>query len=123
MASPARMRPDRLGVDRLAGERAVEIDDVKIFEPLRGERLRLSGGVGVEYGRPRHVAMDEPDALAVLEIDGRKENHGRQFEEIGDQRQAERLALLGMKLRAGDVVARDDSRHRAAVVGGRDDFA
>ena len=76
------MRPDGLGVDRLAGERAVEIDDVKIFEPLRGERLRLSGGVGVEHGRPRHVAMDEPNALAVLEIDGGKENHGRQLRKL-----------------------------------------
>ena len=49
--------PDRLGVDRLAGERPVEIDDMEIVEPLRRERLRLGGRVGVEHGCARHVAM------------------------------------------------------------------
>ena len=31
---------------------------MEIFEPLGGEGLRLRGGVGVEYGRPRPVALD-----------------------------------------------------------------
>ena len=69
--------PDGLGVDRPAGERPVEIDDMEIVEPLRRKRLRLRGRVGVEHGRARHVAMDEAHALAVLEIDGGKQDHGR----------------------------------------------
>ena len=79
---PGENAPYGLGVDRLAGERAVEIDDMEIFEPLGGERPRLSGGVGAEYGRPRPVALDQANALAVLEIDGGKKNHGRQFRKL-----------------------------------------
>ena len=74
---PGEDAPDRLGVDRLAGEGAVEIDDMQVFEALIGEGSRLRGGVGVEHRRLRHVAAQEPDALAVLEVDGGKENHGR----------------------------------------------
>ena len=71
-----------LGVHRLARERAVEIDDVQIVEPLRDERSRLSGGVGVEHCRARHVALDEANALAVFEIDGGKQDHGRHLRKL-----------------------------------------
>ena len=73
---------DRLGVDGLAGEGAVEIDDMQIFEPLLGERARLRGGVGVEHRRLRHVAAQEPHAFAVLEVDGGKKDHGRHFRKL-----------------------------------------
>ena len=74
--------PDRVGVDGLAGERAVEIDDMEIFESLLGERPCLRSGVRVEDGRLRHVAAQKPDAFAVLEVDGRKENHGRHLRKL-----------------------------------------
>src|SRR5947209_4372614 len=38
-------------------------------------------------------------------------------QKIGNQRQTEPLALLGMELRAGIIVARDDCGDRAAVIG------
>ncbi len=60
------MRSDRVRVDRLPGEGAVEIDDMQILEPLFGERARLRGRVGVEDGRLRHVAAQEAHAFAVL---------------------------------------------------------
>ncbi len=50
---------------------------MEIVETLRRERPGLSGRVGVEHGCARHVAMDEADALAILEIDGGKQDHGR----------------------------------------------
>jgi hypothetical protein len=68
---------DRGGVHRLAGERAVEIDDVQIVETLRGEGARLRGRIVVEDGRLGHVAAQEADALAFFEIDRRIEDHGR----------------------------------------------
>ena len=118
---PGENAPDRLGVNRLPGEGAVEIDDMQIFEPLLGERPRLRGGVGVEHCRLRHVAAGSGErtspslrSIAGKRITGATSGNWRSAE-------AERLALLGMKLRADDVVARDDGRHRAAVVGGRDD--
>src|SRR5262249_10514154 len=67
---------DRRRVHRLAGEGAVEIDHVQIFEPLRLEAVRLGGRVEVENGRARHIALLEAHAQAVLEVDGRKEDHG-----------------------------------------------
>ena len=55
----------------LPDERAVEIDDMQILEALRLERARLRRRIAVEHGRVRHVALVEPHAGAVLEVDGR----------------------------------------------------
>ena len=70
---------DRRGVHRLAGEGAVEIDDVQILEALRLEGLRLRGRIAVEHGGARHVALLEAHASAVLEVDGGKQDHGPHF--------------------------------------------
>jgi hypothetical protein len=40
-----------------------------------GERLGLRRRAVVEHGGARHVAAQQADALAVLEVDGRKEKH------------------------------------------------
>ena len=66
---------DRGDIDRPAGKGAVEIDDMEILEALRLERLRLRRRIAVKDGRARHVALLEPHADAVLEIDGGKEDH------------------------------------------------
>ena len=63
----------------LTDPRAVEIDDVEIFEPLLRKGSRLRGGVEVEHGRACHVALFEAHALAVLQVDGGKEDHGFHF--------------------------------------------
>ncbi len=55
---------------------------MQIVEPLPDERLRLGGGIGVEDCRPRHVALDKANALAVLEIDGGKQDHGRHLRKL-----------------------------------------
>ena len=70
---------DRRGIHRLAGEGAVEIDDVQIFEALRREDSRLRRRIAIEHGRPRHVALFEAHRFAVFEIDRRKEDHGFHF--------------------------------------------
>ncbi len=79
---PGENASDGLGVHRLAGERPVEIDDVQIIEPLAHERPRLSGRIGVEYCRARHVALDQANALAVFQIDGGKQDHGRHLRKL-----------------------------------------
>ena len=76
------MRLDRLRVDRLAGKGAVEIDDMQIFEALLGEGARLRRRIEVEHGGARHVALLQAHALAVLQIDGGKENHGFHFKKL-----------------------------------------
>ena len=72
-------RLDRRAVDRLPGERTVEIDDVQIFEALPLERQRLRRRIVVEHGRSAHLAELQPDALAVLEVDGRKKDQSTQL--------------------------------------------
>ena len=75
-------RLDRQRVHRLAGEGAVEIDHVQIFESLRGEGARLRRRIQVEHGRARHVALLEAHALAVFQVDGGKKDHGFHFKKF-----------------------------------------
>ena len=69
-------------VHRLAGEGAVEIDDMQMAEALRLERVRLLGGIAVEHGRARHVALLQAHREAVLEVDGGEEDHGFHFKKF-----------------------------------------
>ena len=117
----ARIASTAARIDRPAGEGAVEIDDMQPVEALALEVSRLRGRIVVEDRRLRHVALHEADAAAILEVDGGKEDHGRHLRKLAMQREAERLALLGMELRAGDIVASDDGGQRAAIVGLRDE--
>src|ERR1700694_5679514 len=65
----------RQRVHRLAGEGAVEIDHMQIFETLRGETARLRRRLKIEHGRARHVALFQAHALTVFQVDGGKKNH------------------------------------------------
>ena len=112
------MRSTARRVHRLAGEGAVEIDDVQMLEALRLEGLRLRRRIAVEHGGARHVALLQAHGEAVLQIDGGKQDHAvigaaasrLPFQEIGDQRKPKFLALFRMELRAGHAVARRPSR-------------
>ena len=88
-------RLDRSRVHRPAGKGAIEIDHVQIFEPLRGKARRLCRGIDIEHGRARHVALFEPHALAVLEVDGRKKNHGFHFRKFAIRARPKRWLFSG----------------------------
>src|SRR5690606_20763596 len=62
-------------IDALAGKGAIQVDHVQPLEPLVLEGLRLGGGVRIVDGGLFHVAELEAHALAVLEVDGGKEDH------------------------------------------------
>ena len=70
---------DRLRIHWLAGKGAIEIDHMQVFEALRGEALRLRRRIEAEHGRARHVALFKTHALAVLQVDGGKQDHGFHF--------------------------------------------
>jgi len=55
---------------------------VQMIETLVFEPLGLRGGVCVEDRRLRHVAADEADAFAVLQVDRGKKDHGRHFKKL-----------------------------------------
>ena len=63
-------------IDRMALDRAVEIDQVQPFAAGIGERLGLGGRAVVEHRGACHVAAQQAHALAVLEVDGGKQDHG-----------------------------------------------
>ena len=73
---------DRGGIDRLAGKGAVEIDDMQIFKALRRKGACLRRRIAMKHRRARHVALLQPHAGAVLEIDGRKQDHGVHFRKL-----------------------------------------
>src|SRR4051812_35611751 len=56
---------------------------MEIFEALRLEIARLCGGIEIEHGGARHVALFEANALAVLEIDGGEKDHDRAIRKRG----------------------------------------
>ena len=55
---------------------------MQIFEALRGEAARLRRRIEIEHGGARHVALFEAHALAVLQIDGGKKDHGFHFRKL-----------------------------------------
>src|SRR5579883_1423831 len=65
---------DRAGIDRTAGERAVQIDHVQILEPLSRKAHSLGGRVTIEHGCTPHVALLQAHADAVLQIDSGKQD-------------------------------------------------
>ena len=106
LAMAPRMASTAARVDRPAREGAVEVDDVQPAEAGWPRSARgLGGRVGVERPWPAPCRPAEAHALAVLQVDGGIEDHGRHLRKFGDESEAERLALLGVELRARDVVA------------------
>ena len=73
---------DGCGVHRLAGKSAVEVDDMQIFKALPFENQRLRSGIVIENSRLRHVAMDKANAFALLQVNCRKQDHGRHLKKL-----------------------------------------
>ncbi|MGY2850426.1 hypothetical protein ACVMDN_007680 [Bradyrhizobium sp. USDA 4510] len=88
-------RLHRMRIHRLAGEGTVEIDDVEIFEALRGEARRLRRRIEIEHGGARHVALLQAHALAVLQINRWKENHGFHFKKLAIKARPKRWLFSG----------------------------
>ena len=67
---------DRSAVDAFTGEGAVQIDHMQPVEPLLLKSLGLRCWIGVINRRLVHVAELQAHTLAVLEVDGGKQDHG-----------------------------------------------
>ena len=76
LADHAHDLADRQLVARLAGDRAVEVDEVQalraLLEPVLGHRRGVLG----EHGGRVHVALLEAHAMAVLDVDCGDDLHG-----------------------------------------------
>ncbi len=60
---------------RFSGERAVEIDHVQVLGPRLGKQQRLRSGIVTVDGRAVHIAFGQAHDLALLEVDGGKNDH------------------------------------------------
>ncbi len=69
-------RGHRGAIDRMAGEGAVQVDDVQPFKAGIGKIPGLRRRIVVEHDRARHFAADQAHAFAVFEVDRRIEDHG-----------------------------------------------
>src|SRR5581483_11752656 len=68
-------RLDRVAVGAFAGEGAVQIHAMQPLESLGGKAFGLRGGIGVEDGGVFHHALLQADTDAVLQINGRENDH------------------------------------------------
>ena len=83
-------RLDRRVVLRLAGEGAVQVDQVQAARAGLDPLARHGGRVFAEDGGLVHVALLEANAVAVLEIDRGNEEHGACGEERAVRRRETR---------------------------------
>ena len=144
LADHAHDLADRELVARLAGDGAVEVDEVQplraLLEPVLRHRRRILG----EHGGRLHVALLQAHAMAVLDVDRGNDLHGSGEElrsrasarrggvsgkvglgtavpgdEIGEERESGALALFRMELRSEDISPRDGASKRRRIVDGR----
>ncbi len=62
------------GIDRMACEAAIEIDDMQMLGPCLREDKRLRGGIVAIDGGAVHVALGQADDLSALEVDCGKDD-------------------------------------------------
>jgi len=79
----------------LAGECAVEVDNMKIFEPLLLERARLCGRIPMKDSGAGHIALLKTNGQSFLKIDRRKENHGFHFKKFAIRARPSRWLFSG----------------------------
>ena len=68
---------------------------MQIFETLRGKGAGLRNWVEIEHGGACHVALLQAHALAVLQIDRGKENHGFHFKKFEIKARPKRWLFSG----------------------------
>ena len=62
---------------RLAGEGAVQVDQVQAARALLEPVQRHLGGIFGEHGGKVHIALFQANAVTVFEVDGGNQQHGR----------------------------------------------
>ena len=76
-----------------------------------------AAGSVIEDGRLRHVAELEAHALAVFEIDGGKQDHGRQFRKLAMRARPSAWLFSGWNWLPAILSRRDQGGDGAAIVG------
>ena len=114
-------RLDSGGIHRTPFEGAVEIDHMQPLEALLLEASRLRRGVLIEHGRLVHLALAQPDALSVFQVDGGKQDHGFHRRKFAISASPSFWLFSGWNWRARHVVLGDEGGDRAAIVGAGDE--
>ena len=100
-----------------AGAGAVEVDDVQEARARGDPGLGGLQRVVVVVGRVLELALDQPDGLAVHDVDRRVEDHATAIRasvgEVAQHPQAVHRGLLGVELRGHHVAALHDATRSA----------
>ena len=92
------------------------------FEALRLEGGGLGGRIVVENRGLLHVALHEANAAAVLQVDRRKQDHGRHFRKLAISARPSFWLFSGWNCVPAMLSAGHDRGHRPAIVGHRRDI-
>ena len=90
-------------------------------KPCSSNVRACAAGIGVEYRRLLHLALAEPDALPVLEVDGREEDHGFHFRKLAISASPSFWLFSGWNWVPAKLSLADERGDRSAVVGGGDE--
>ena len=90
-------------------------------KPCVSKLARLRGGIVVEDRRLRPCRRAQAHALAVLQVDRGKQDHGRQLRKLAISARPSAWLFSGWNCVPAMLSRRDDRGHRAAVVGARHD--
>ena len=88
-------RPDRLRIARATGQGSVQIDHMQPGAAGRLEMACLGRRILAIDGDPCHIAAQQADASAILDIDRRVENHGIQRRKLPSSRRPETWLFSG----------------------------
>ena len=88
-------RLDRRALTGLPAKAPSRSTTCRYSKPCAAKLLRLRGRIEVEHGRARHVALLEPHALAVLQIDRGKKDHGFHFRKFAISARPKRWLFSG----------------------------
>ena len=86
---------DGCTVHWLAGERTIEVDNMKIFKSLLLECARLCGRLAIENGGASHIALLKTNSRSFLEVDRRKKNRGFHFKKFAIKARPSRWLFSG----------------------------
>src|SRR6185503_27586 len=116
---------------RLAGHRAVQVDEMDPLRTLLEPVLRHGGGVFGEHGGALHVALLQAHAMTILDVDRGNDLHGSGWpgncgvrprarpkyggrlrasvpgDEVGEQAQSRAVAFFRMELHGEDISPRN----------------
>ena len=85
---------------------------MQVLKALRFECVRLPGRIAMKYNGARHIALFKPNSDTILDINGRKQDHGAHCRKLAISANPSRWLFSGWNWVPAKV-----SRPTIAVIG------